>query len=120
LQKIPIGALFSFSLVTKCITKSIFLNKQNFVRSFIFSNFKANDEDFWERSKNAEVTVAMIEEEIEFTGTNPEVLCYYHDGVLNEYYTLITCKQPMRGSFVQILFNAATSLNMYEVEVHGM
>jgi len=69
---------------------------------------------------NAEVTVAMTEEEIEFTGTNSEVLCYYHDGVLDQYYTLVTCKQPIRGRFVQILFNAETFLNIYEVEVHGI
>jgi len=69
---------------------------------------------------NAEVTVAMTEEKIEFTGTNPEVLCYYHDGILNQYYTLVTCKQPIRGRFVQILFNATTILNLYEVEVHGV
>jgi len=68
---------------------------------------------------NAEVTVAMTEEEIEFTGTNPEVLCYYRDGILNQYYTLVTCKQPIRGRFVQILFNANTYINLYEVEVHG-
>jgi len=62
----------------------------------------------------------MKEEEIEYTGTNPEVLCYYHDGVLNQYYTLLTCKQPIRGRFVQILLNANTYLNIYEVEVHGI
>jgi len=62
----------------------------------------------------------MTEEEIEFTGTNPAVLCYYHDGVLNRYYTLVTCKQPIRGRFVQILFNADTIVNIYEVEVHGI
>jgi len=76
--------------------------------------------DYWERSLNAEVTVAMTEEEIEFTGTNPEVLCYYHDGVLNQYFTLVTCTQPIRGRFVQILFNAKTIFNLYEVEVLGI
>jgi len=34
----------------------------------------------------------MTETEIEFTGTNPEVLCYYFEGVLNQFYTLVTCK----------------------------
>jgi len=69
---------------------------------------------------NAEVTVAMTELEIEFTGTNPEILCYYLDGFLNRIYTLATCKQPIRGRFVQILFNTETILNLYEVEVHGV
>jgi len=69
---------------------------------------------------NVEVAVAMTEEEIEFTGTNPEVLCYYHDGVLNQYYTLVTCKQPIRGRFVQILLNVENYLNILEVEVHGI
>jgi len=63
----------------------------------------------------------MTEAEIEFTGNNPEVLCYYYDGVLNQYYTLVTCKQPIRGRFVQILLNAKAELiNIYEVEVHGI
>jgi len=62
----------------------------------------------------------MTESKIEFTGKNPEVLCYYHDGVLNQYYTLVICKQPIRGRFVQILLNAKTVLNLYEVEVFGV
>jgi len=62
----------------------------------------------------------MAEEEVEFTGTNPEVLCYYHEGALNRYYTLATCKQPIRGRFVQILFKATTYINIHEVEVHGI
>jgi len=76
-------------------------------------------EEWRNRALNAEVTVAMTEKEIEFTGTNPEVLCYYHDGFLNQYYSLATCKQPIRGRFVQILFNATTYLTLYEIEVHG-
>jgi len=62
----------------------------------------------------------MTEEQLEFTRNKPDVLCYYHDGVLNRYYTLLTCKQPIRGRFVQILLNANTELNLYEVEVHGI
>jgi len=83
-------------------------------------NFEGYYKGLWERALNAEVTVAMAEEDIEFTGTNSEVLCYYHDRFLNRYYTLVTCKQPIRGRFVQILFNAETPLNIYEVEVHGI
>jgi len=71
------------------------------------------------RAINTEVTVAMVEEDIEFTGSNREVLCKYVDGYLNQYYTLITCDQPISGRFVQILFNAETALNLHEVEVHG-
>jgi len=61
----------------------------------------------------------MVEEDIEFTGSNPEALCKYVDGYLNRYYTLITCDHPISGRFVQILFNATTMLNLYEIEVHG-
>jgi len=61
----------------------------------------------------------MVEEDIEFTGFNREVLSKYVDGYLNRYYTLITCDQPISGHFVQILFNAVTSLNVHEVEVQG-
>jgi len=38
-----------------------------------------------QRSKNTEITVAMVEEDIEFTGSNREVLCKYVDGYLNQY-----------------------------------
>jgi len=61
----------------------------------------------------------METESIEYTGSNREVLCYYWDGVINQYYTLITCYQPIRGQFVQILFNINDRLNFFEVEVHG-
>jgi len=61
----------------------------------------------------------MVEEDIEFTGSNAEVLCKYVDGYLNQYYTLVTCHQPISGRFVQILFNATTAVNLYEIEVHG-
>jgi len=71
------------------------------------------------RSKNTEVTVAMVEEDKDFTGSNREVLCKYVDSYLNQYYTLITCDQPITGRFVQILFNAKTTLNICEIEVHG-
>jgi len=54
-------------------------------------------EQLWKRAAKAEITVAMREGEIEFTGANLEVLCYYHDGVHNRYYTLLTCKQPIRN-----------------------
>jgi len=94
-------------------------NKQIVKQYFQFYN-KAPHKAWRERLRNAEVTVAMTEEEIEFTGANPEVLCYYHDGILNQYYTLATCKQPIRGRFVQILFNAKIYINIYEVEVHGI
>jgi len=62
----------------------------------------------------------MREEDIEYNGSNPEVLCNYYDGVLNKFYTLITCEQPIRGRFVQILFNANTHLHLFEIEVFGI
>jgi len=62
----------------------------------------------------------MKEEDIEYTGSNQEVLCYYHDGVLSQAFTLMTCHQSIRGQFVQVLFNVTDFLNLYEIEVHGM
>jgi len=65
-----------------------------------------------QRSINTEVTVAMLEEDLEFTGSNREVLCKYVDGYLNQYYTLITCDQPISGRFVQ---NERLTLLPYKV-----
>ena len=47
-------------------------------------------------------------------------LCYYHDGILPQYYTTLTCDQPIRGQFVRIQLKAYTYLNLYEIEVHGL
>ena len=62
----------------------------------------------------------MQEEEIFYTGNEDnDVLCDYRDGDLNQYYTLMTCRQPLRAQFVQIQLNTTTWFHIYEVEVHG-
>ena len=50
----------------------------------------------------------------------PNSLCSYYDGILPQHYTTLTCKQPIRGQFVRIQLKAHTTLNLYEVEVHGL
>ena len=54
-------------------------------------------------------------------GSNPAAICNYHDGPLNQYYTLITCIPPIRGQFVQLQYNEsqAALFRLYEIEVHG-
>jgi len=39
----------------------------------------------------------MVEEDIEFTGSNREVLCKYVDGYLNQYYWLNLCEVEVHG-----------------------
>ena len=74
----------------------------------------------WRFSKNAIVTVAGTDaDEDIFYDRNTNSLCNYYDGQLNRYFTTITCKQAMKGQFVQLLFNATTIINLYEIEVHG-
>ena len=63
-----------------------------------------------------EVTVGLSPN----TLSDASSLCYYHDGVLPQYYTTLTCDQPIRGQFVRILLKAETNLNVYEIEVHGL
>ena len=74
----------------------------------------------WLASKNAIVTVAGTDagEDI-FYDRNTNSLCNYYDGQLNQYFTTITCIQAMKGQFVQLLFNATTWLNLFEIEVQG-
>ena len=74
----------------------------------------------WQASKNAIVTVAgtNADEDI-FYDRNTNSLCNYYDGELNQYFTTITCIQAMKGQFVQLMFNATTYINLYEIEVHG-
>ena len=71
------------------------------------------------RTKNVLVTVSQSSVDIFYTGTEDN-LCYYHEGVLDELYNLLTCRQPIVGQFVQMQLNATTYLNIYEVEVHGV
>ena len=74
----------------------------------------------WQASKNAIVTVAETDaEEDIFYDRNINSLCNYYDGELNQYYTTITCVQAMKGQFVQLMFNATTWLNLFEIEVQG-
>ena len=74
----------------------------------------------WQRAVNGYVTVSADLSDIFYTSGNIDNLCGYHDGVLNQYYTLITCNSAITGRFVQIQFYTTDYLNLYEVEVHGM
>ena len=71
--------------------------------------------------KDIYITVATEESQLMYD-SNPAALCKYHDGLLEHYYTLITCNQPIRGQFVQLqlkdLINSV--MNLYEVEAHGI
>ena len=63
-----------------------------------------------------EVTVGKTPDDLD----EANALCHYHDGVLPQYYTTLTCDQPIRGQFVRIQLKADTILNLYEIEVHGL
>lgn len=73
------------------------------------------------RADNAIVTASEIEDTIMYTGDD-SYLCNKHDGLLEQYYTLIICSQPITGQYVQIQFDSLyyPGLNLYEVEVHGV
>ena len=70
--------------------------------------------------RNAYITVSEDEADIFYTPETEDNLCGYHDGVLNQYYTLITCNSAITGQFVQIQIYTHAYLNLYEVEVHGL
>ena len=71
------------------------------------------------RAENVAVTVALKEENIFYTNRSGSNHCGYHDGFLNQSYTLISCIPPITGQFVQIQSFTTSYLNLYEVEVHG-
>ena len=75
---------------------------------------------YYRRAKNAYVTVSKDVGDIFYASGNEDNLCGYHDGVLNQYYTLITCNSAITGQFVQIQIYTTEHLNFYEVEVHGL
>lgn len=66
------------------------------------------------------VTVATTESELFTMDAGVEAFCGYFDGILPRYTTSINCQRPITGQFVQVLMNANTMLNLYEVEVFGM
>ena len=75
---------------------------------------------YHEKSRNAYITVSEDEADIFYTSGYEDNLCGYHDGVLNQYYTLITCNSAITGQFVQIQLYTTAQLHFYEVEVHGV
>ena len=62
-------------------------------------------------SENIYIIVSEDEADIFYTSGNEDNLCGYHDGVLNQYYTLITCNSAITGQFVQIQLNITKYLN---------
>ena len=71
---------------------------------------------FWKRTQNVEVTVGKTPNDLDDASS----LCSYHDGILPQYYTTLTCDRPIRGQFVRVQLKALTILNLYEIEVHGL
>ena len=73
------------------------------------------------RLQNVVATVAVQEGKLFQNKVGSKYYCGYVDGVLNQHYTLINCRDSLPGQFVQILMNVDQGvLNVYEVEVHGI
>ena len=70
----------------------------------------------WMGVKNAYVTVLLEVDNIWYNEGESSI-CGYHDGSLNQFYTLIKCNPTMSGQFVQLQLITKVSLNLYEVEV---
>lgn len=51
-----------------------------------------------------------------------EPLCFLHNGILNQEFTLIRCGTPLAGRYVRIqkVGDDTDPINIYEVEVHGV
>ena len=81
--------------------------------------YKEDSDVWWERTQNALITVAQEVDNIWYSSATEDNFCGYHDGVLNQFYTLIECKTAIVGQFIQIQLNATVVLNLYEVEVWG-
>ena len=75
---------------------------------------------YYEMQRNAAITVSQQEGNIFHIQDNTNNLCGYHNGVLNQYYTLIECNPAVTGQFVQIQMYITFPLMLYEVEVWGI
>ena len=74
----------------------------------------------WERTRNAVVTVAAKDTYLFNYAAGSKQLCGFVEGILDPFYTLIECHRPISGQYVQIMLDATTFMNLYEIEVHGV
>ncbi|XP_067930978.1 fucolectin-1-like [Watersipora subatra] len=74
--------------------------------------------DVYERLRDVIVTVSILEDQL-FYSNNPDSLCGQREGILDQFFTTITCAQAMKAQFVQLQLMGHTNLNIYEFEVHG-
>lgn len=94
------------------ITLSVNLDTYHYTNLFNYV-----DEEAWQRTRNADITVALTPNAL----TSASSRCSYYPGILEQYYTLITCSSPMMGQWVQMRINVDnTNLNIHEFEVHGI
>ena len=76
-------------------------------------------EEWWQQTKDVFTAVATDIDDIWYKEEDTSNLCGYHEGSLNQFYTLIKCPSPITGQFVQIQLGVMAVLNLYEVEVWG-
>ena len=79
----------------------------------------APESAWWKQVKNAYITVSLEVGGIWRKEDDKSNFCGYHDGSLNQDYTLIMCTSSIAGQFVQLQLFAIASINIYEVEVWG-
>ncbi|XP_067930974.1 fucolectin-1-like [Watersipora subatra] len=84
----------------------------------ILNRGDAQHQNTVERLRDVIITAANTEEEL-FYQVYPKSFCAEFKGILNQYFTTITCIQPMRAQFVQLQMFSNDFLHIYEFEVHG-
>ncbi|XP_067930599.1 fucolectin-1-like [Watersipora subatra] len=70
-----------------------------------------------QRLRDVTITASAKKEQLD--DADLDTVCGSIAGVLNQYFTTITCVQPMRAQFVQLTIVGFQYLNIYEFEVHG-
>lgn len=71
----------------------------------------------WEQLKNTQIKIALTETSL----ASDSSVCSYYNGVLNKFYTLITCNSVMSGQWVQVMMIVNyNQLGIQEIEVHGV
>ena len=68
---------------------------------------------------NVYVTISKKQEDVSYIPNNRDNLCGSYEGILPSDNTLVTCRLPITGQFVQLQLSTNYYLWSIDVEVHG-
>ncbi|XP_067946771.1 uncharacterized protein [Watersipora subatra] len=84
----------------------------------ILNRGDSEEKSWYERLRDVTITASIVEDDI-FDDVSSNSLCGQFPGILHQFFTTITCQQPMKAKLVQLQIKGHGTVNIYEFEVHG-